>query len=48
MRRRAGSAISSPTVGLDDIFERGGLPETASAVGSDLGPLTRRPQPNSA
>ncbi len=29
-------------VGLDDIFERAGLPETASSVGSDLGPLTRQ------
>jgi len=27
-------------VGLDDIFARAGLPETASPVGSDLGPLT--------
>jgi FGGY-family pentulose kinase len=27
-------------VGLDDILERGGLPETASPVGADLGPLT--------
>ncbi|MDQ2704392.1 MAG: FGGY-family carbohydrate kinase [Pseudomonadota bacterium] len=27
-------------VGLEDIFERGSLPETASPVGSDLGPLT--------
>jgi FGGY-family pentulose kinase len=27
-------------VGLEDIIERGSLPETASPVGSDLGPLT--------
>jgi FGGY-family pentulose kinase len=27
-------------VGLEDIFERASLPDTASAVGSDLGPLT--------
>lgn len=27
-------------VGLDDMLERGGLPERASPVGSDLGPLT--------
>ena len=27
-------------VGLEDILERGGLPETASPSGSDLGPLT--------
>lgn len=27
-------------VGLEDIIERGGLPETANPVGSDLGPLT--------
>ncbi len=29
-------------VGLDDIFARAGLPETASPVGSDLGPLTEQ------
>ncbi len=29
-------------VGLDDLIERGGLPERASPVGSDLGPLTRQ------
>jgi len=27
-------------VGLDDLFEHGNLPEKASAVGADLGPLT--------
>lgn len=29
-------------VGLEDMFERGGLPERATAVGTDLGPLLPR------
>ena len=29
------------TVGLGDLFEHGNLPERASPVGADLGPLTR-------
>ncbi|WP_198586028.1 FGGY-family carbohydrate kinase [Pararhizobium haloflavum] len=29
-------------IGLDDLIERGGLPDVATPVGADLGPLTRQ------
>ena len=36
------AATSSTAMGIADLLERGGLPERASPIGSDLGPLTAR------
>ena len=42
MRKAAGGAISSIASGSSDMLTKGRLPERASPVGSDLGPLTRQ------
>ena len=42
MRKAAGSRISSPPSALPTCWTRGRLPERASPVGADLGPLTAK------